>query len=119
MIVTGAFLAEAAVAVEGKLHVWGGVLTSLIRPPGSVAVGATLVVLIQAEQGDTQEAIDLEVTAPDGTETTVALPIPEVTRGGTNAGFFYHQVGIHAPADGRYVLVVGSVSIPILVDTHG
>ncbi|MDV2474188.1 hypothetical protein F8M49_00065 [Rhodococcus zopfii] len=76
-----------------------------------------LVVLTQAEgDGDSTEVVTLEIHGPDGSLQKADLPVPEATRSGTNAGFFFHRIGIAGP-DGRYVLVVGSVSLPVEIRT--
>lgn len=120
MIVTGAFLADDATAADGKLYVWGGVLTSFTRPSPQHAPVITpmLVVLTQAEDGDATESVPIEIYGPDGDIQRGDLPIPEITRTGTHSGFFFARVTFQVPQDGRYSIVVGSVSIPIDVDTN-
>lgn len=116
MIVTGAFLAEAASVAEGKLYVLGGVLTSWTVGPDRM-VSPVLVVLTQSEENDAQTTLPVEVRM--GTDPNVMhldLPIPEVTRTGTDAGFFLTGIRMQLPADGRYVFLVdGTVSLPLLV----
>lgn len=96
MIVTGAFLAERAASVEGRLHTWGAVwdhvtFTSLpvVEPPRMV-----LVVLVQASaehrdhdelharlldpDGDEIAKVSMDVTLPKGIETGFALATPGV-----------------------------------------
>ncbi|MCK8675748.1 hypothetical protein M1M07_32205 [Rhodococcus sp. HM1] len=120
MIVTGAFLADDATAVNGKLYVWGGVLTSFTRPTPTAPSEITpmLVVLTQAEDGDTTGTVPIEIHGPDGNVQRGNLPVPEITRTGTRSGFFFARVSFHVPQDGRYSIVVGSVSIPVEIDTN-
>ena len=117
VIVTGALLAEAAASVDGKLHVWGGVLDRCLVGDDRIA-NLTLVVLIQAEAGDQAAQVTVEAIPPVGDPIVVTPDVPEATLGGEN-GFVFYPLGIRAETDGRYVLVVtgggGSVSLPLLV----
>ncbi|MGX9297476.1 hypothetical protein [Tsukamurella paurometabola] len=118
MIVTGAFLAEAASVAEGKLYVLGGVLTSWTRNRGEPVV-PVIVVLTQASE-DRQAHLTVTVHDPTGGSGEIALPVPAVTHDGTSGGFLFGQIGIPAEApDGRYVLVVGDISLPLEVRTTG
>ena len=115
MIVTGAFLAEAAASVDNKLHVWGGVLDACQVGPDRLAK-VTLVVLTQAEAGDSAAKVDVEIIPPSGDSVKLQLDVPEGSLSGEN-GFAYFHLGIPAEADGRYVLLVtsggGAVSLPL------
>ncbi len=117
MIVTGAMLAEAATVAEGKLYVLGGVLTDFWQPPEGGQIEALLVVLIQAEESDrrTPQTVEVTISTPEDKHGSVVLPVPEAATSGTSAGFFYQKIGFDAPTPGRYVIVVGSVSLPIEV----
>lgn len=120
MIVTGAFLADDATTINGKLYVWGGVLTSFTKPSPehSPVINPMLVVLTQAEDGDTTGSVPIEIHGPDGSVQKGDLPVPDATRTGTRSGFFFARVSFHVPQDGRYSIVVGSVSIPVEIDTN-
>ena len=118
VIVTGAFLAEAAAAVDNKLNVQGGVLASCLVRPDRIA-RVTLVVLTQAEAGDKAAKLNIKLVKPSGDSQALQIDIPEATLGGEN-GFASFPIGIPAETDGRYVLVVsgsggGSVSLPLRV----
>ena len=121
MIVTGAFLAQSARVSEGMLDVWGGVVTSWTRLPGQPAT-PVLVVLTQAEEVDTTEAIPFAVFANGNQVVSDSIPVPAITRSGGDAGFFFHQLVIMPQEDVRAVIVVGSdatgsVSLPLTIQT--
>lgn len=79
MILTGAFLAEAAAAVDNKLHIWGGVISHCALGPERV-VRLTLVALTQAEADNSDRTIDVDIRPPNDEETLhVALEVPEAT----------------------------------------
>jgi hypothetical protein len=122
VIVTGALLADRAASVDNKLHVWGGVLDGCQVGADRVA-RFVLVVLTQTEATDRhpgvrQPKLDVEIFPPSGEPQTLHLDIPEATFAGEN-GFATFYLGIPAPIDGRYVLLVtvGShnISLPFTV----
>lgn len=77
MIITGAFLAEAAAEVDNKLHVWGGVLSEYMVDADRVA-RFVLVILTQAETGNTDRGVDIEISPPTGDEPIrMRLEVPE------------------------------------------
>lgn len=116
MIVTGAFLAEAASVADGKLYVLGGVITSWNRHPGEPAT-PVIVVLTQASE-DRPEHITVGIHDPHGGSGELPLPVPAVTHDGTAGGFLFGGIGIPPDApDGRYVFVVGEVSLSLEVRT--
>lgn len=119
MIVTGAFLAEAAATVDNKLNVRGGVLDSCRVGPDRVAK-VTLVVLTQAEAGDKAPKLNIEIVKPSGDSQTVEIDIPKATLGG-EIGFAFFPIGIPVETDGRYLLSVtsrgGFVSLPLRVQS--
>ncbi|WP_287004700.1 MULTISPECIES: hypothetical protein [Gordonia] len=116
MIVTGAFFADAVAAVDGKMHVWGGVGDEINRPAG-VHPMVPIVILTQASDEPAPDFIDLEILGPDGTRTVVLLGVPEVTKAGKNQGWFWWRVPIPASVDGRYVAVIGTTTIAFHVVT--
>jgi hypothetical protein len=122
VIVTGALLADRAASVDNKLHVWGGVLDGCQVSEDRIA-RFVLVVLTQTEAADRQPRapqpkVDVEVIRPSGDTQTLHLDLPDATFAGEN-GFATFYLGIPAPVDGRYVLVVtvGShnISLPFNV----
>jgi hypothetical protein len=116
MIVTGAFLAEAASVADGKLYVLGGVVVRWTRMPGSVAV-ITIVVLTQADE-DHPDNLEVTIHGPNGQSMVAGIPIPDITHEGNDAGFFLGQIGIGPEApDGRYVIVLGDISMPLTLNT--
>jgi hypothetical protein len=118
MIITGAFLAEAAAVVDNKLDVRGGVLVSCQVRRDRIA-RVTVVVLTQPEAGDKAPKLKIEVFKPSGeTHSSQIGEIPKATLG-TENGFAFFPCEIHAETDGRYMLVVtsgsSSVSLPLRV----
>jgi hypothetical protein len=117
VIVTGAFLAEAAAAVDNKLNVRGGVLDSCQVGPDRVAK-VTLVVLTQAEAGDKAAKLNIEIVNPSGDSQAQQIDMPEAALGG-EIGFAFFPIGIPVRTDGRYLLKVtsrgGCVALPLRV----
>jgi hypothetical protein len=102
VILTGAFLAEAAAAVDNKLHVWGGVISHCALAPERV-VRLTLVALTQAEADNSDRTIDVDIRPPNDGETLhVALEVPEATAN-NEIGFSYWPLPLHLPFDGRWL----------------
>ena len=125
MIVTGALLADRAASVDNKLHVWGGVLDRCQVGSDRIA-RFVLVVLTQTEAADrradaSRPKVDVEIITPSGDSQNLQLEMPKAALGGEN-GFATFYLGIPAPIDGRYVLVVtvGShnISLPFTVYTE-
>ena len=118
MIVTGAFLAEAAAAVDNQLNVQGGVLSRFALGPDRF-VRFVLVVLTQAETGSSDRRVDVEIRPPTGDEPLrLDFEVPEVAVA-EFPGFAYFDIQVKLPEDGRWVLVVtggtGAISLPLLV----
>ena len=118
MIVTGAFLAEAASVVDNKLNVTGGVLSRFVVGADRIAQ-FLLVVLTQAETGDPDHRVDVEIWPPAGDEPLrIAYQMPEAATVG-EIGFAFFDVEVRLPRDGRWVIVVtggpGVISLPLLV----
>jgi hypothetical protein len=119
VIVTGAFLAEAAAAVDNKLNVQGGVLSRFGLGPERLA-RFVLVVLTQAETGSSDRKVEVELRPPNDDEPPqrMEFEVPEVSVA-EYPGFAYFDIQVNMPVDGRWVLVVtggtGAISLPILV----
>lgn len=122
MIVTGAFLAEKAVAVDDTLHVWGGALSGWAVHPEYRWVEFRLVVLAQVQTGEDDRTITVEVISPEDTTASLVMT-REYPQGWpvTDVGFAIFQLPIHLEVDGRYVLLVTSggvtISLPLTVST--
>ncbi|AKN15816.1 hypothetical protein [Mycobacterium haemophilum] len=122
MIVTGAFLAEAAATVDNKLNVQGGVLSRYTVGPDRAA-RFVLVVLTQAEAeaSDGDRRLDVEIMPPklDEVPQYRRFEVPEVAIG-MFPGFAFFAIEVTLPFDGRWVIVVtcgsGAISLPLLVD---
>lgn len=119
MVITGAFLCDAASVYDDKLHVWGGVVTSWTVSAEDRSIQSTLVVLTQVDSGTTDPVIKLEIMPPTGDEPIVLdFPVPEATVS-AESGFAFYRFGMQMPIDGRYVFVVSSggsaVSLPLLI----
>ncbi len=77
MILTGAFLADAAAVVDNKLNVSGGVLSRFGLGPDRSA-RFVLVVLTQAEPGNTDRQIKIEMRPPNDDEPIkLEFEVPE------------------------------------------
>ncbi len=119
VIVTGAFLAEAAAAVDNKLHIWGGVISHCGLGPERM-VRLVLVALTQAETDNTDRTIDVDIQPPNGEETLhFSLEVPEATAN-NDIGFSYWPLPLHLPFDGRWLFVLtvaggASVAFPLIV----
>jgi hypothetical protein len=118
MIVTGAFLAEAASVVDNKLNVTGGVLSKFMVGPDRLA-SFLLVVLTQSEADDPDTRVHVEIWPPTGDKPLrAAYDMPEQALYG-EIGFAYFPVEVTLPADGRWVIVVaggpGVISLPLVV----
>lgn len=119
MIVTGAFLAEAAATVDNKLNVQGGVLSKFTVGPDRLA-RLVLVVLTKADSEDSDRRIDVEIRPP----TLDAAPLykwfeaPEAAVG-EFPGFAFFEIDARLPFDGRWVIDVTSggagISLPLVV----
>jgi hypothetical protein len=117
-VITGAFLAESASAVDNKLDVKGGVLARFMVGPDRTA-RFVLVVLTQSETGNPDRRVEVEFLPPDGDEPRrVSYELPDAATGG-EIGFAFYPIEISLPVDGRWVIVVtggaGAISLPLLV----
>ena len=114
----GAFLAEAASAVNNKLSVSGGVLLRFSVEADRLAK-FLLVVLTQSETGNPERRIGVEIRPPtDDDPLTVEFELPEAAII-AELGFAIFPLEVTLPVDGRWVLVVtggaGMISLPLIV----
>jgi len=118
VIVTGAFLAEAAATVDNKLNVQGGVLSRFTVGPDRFA-RFVLVVLTRPDGNDSDRRVDIEIRPP-----TLDAPqykwfeAPEAAVG-EFPGFAFFEIDARLPVDGRWVIDVtcgdSAVSLPLVV----
>jgi hypothetical protein len=119
VIVTGAFLAEAAAAVDNKLHIWGGVISHCGLGPERT-VRLVLVALTQAEADNTDRTIDVDIRPPNGEDSVhISLEVPEATAN-NDIGFSYWPLPLQLPFDGRWIFALtaaggSEVSFPLIV----
>ena len=117
MIVTGALLAESATAVDNKLNVQGGVVSTFRAGPERVAQ-PMLVILIGSTPGEKSATVDIAITGPNGETQQSQFPVPESSLGG-EVGFISAPLLFEVPVDGRYVISIGtaerSVDVPLTV----
>jgi len=119
MIVTGAFLAEAAATVDNKLHVWGGVPETFFVGPDRFA-RFFLVVLLQHGADKRDDVIQLTLIPPPEQEERLEIPIrlPPGAIGGEVAHAWF-PIQISLPFDGRYGCLVTTggttISLPMNV----
>jgi hypothetical protein len=118
VILTGAFLADAAAVVDNKLNVSGGVLSRFALGPDRAA-RFVLVVLTQAEPGSSERMIKIEMRPPtDDDPIRLEFEVPEASVA-EFPGFAFFELQLRLPDDGRWVLLVtggtGAISLPVLV----
>ena len=136
MIITGAFLAEAAATVDNKLDVKGGVLSRYGVGPDR-RVGVALVVLIRAEPDtddtgddtgdDTADAtdaaddrwVDIEIKPPTLDEPlSTRFEVPEASIGAF-PGYAFFDIQAMLPHDGRWTIEVTgggeTISLPLVL----
>ncbi len=120
MIVTGAFLAEAAATVDNKLNIQGGVLARFTVGPDRFA-RFVLVVLTRADTENSDRRIDIEIMPPTLDEAQhLRFEVPEASLG-EFPGFAFFDVGVALPFDGRWMIVVNgggeAISLPLVVNS--
>ena|GEM_PF-1061849 len=127
MIITGAFLAEAAATVDNKLNVQGGVLSRYTVGPDRRAQ-FVLVVLTRADRADGEDSdaredarVVVEIRPPtldEPLETEFQVPAAAI---GEFPGFAFFDLTVNLPSDGRWVIVVNGgtdvVSLPLQVSS--
>jgi len=122
VIITGAFLAEKAVAVDDTLHVWGGALSGWSVHPEYRWAEFRLVVLAQVQTGEDDRTITVEVIPPENTTASLVMTreYPQ-SWSATDVGFAIFRLPIHLEVDGRYSLLVTSggatISLPLTAST--
>lgn len=122
MIITAAFVAEAATAVDSKLHVWGGLFTRYTVGPDRIA-NVMLVLLTAGEEGNADPTVRIDVIPPDGSEPlNFEFDVPEATAT-AELGFAYQNIQLGLPTDGRWTLSISTsgagkpLSVPLTIDT--
>jgi hypothetical protein len=122
VIVTGAFLAEAAAAVDNKLHTWGGVISHCGLGPERT-VRLVLVALTQAESDNSDRTIEVDIRPPNDEDSLhITLEVPEATAN-NDIGFSYWPLPLQLPFDGRWVFALTAangpeVTFPLIVSTR-
>jgi hypothetical protein len=118
VIVTGAFLAEAAETVDNKLNVQGGVLSRYTVGPDRWAQ-FVLVVLTRADSDNPNPRVVVEIRSPtldESQERTFTVPDEAI---GEFPGFAFFDISVNLPNDGRWVVTVNGgtdvISLPLLV----
>ncbi|MCX9004972.1 hypothetical protein NLN86_25655, partial [Citrobacter portucalensis] len=102
MILTGAFLADAAAAVDNKLNVQGGVLSRFAVGPDRLA-RFVLVVLTQAEPDSSDRDITVEMRPPtDDEPIRLNFEAPEAAVA-EFPGFAFFEIQLRLPVNGRWV----------------
>jgi hypothetical protein len=117
-VILGAFLAEAASAVDNKLTVSGGVL-SRFAVEDDRSAQFLLVVLTQAETDSPVRRIDVEIRPPTDDEPLfIEFELPEAATA-AEVGFAIFGIDVILPVNGRWVIVVtggaGAISLPLIV----
>lgn len=125
-MVTGAFLAESATAIDHKLNVVGGVIEHWTLDPAGPDTQLTLVALTQTQLGETKREVEIKIRPPqDGADPVVITgPIPEAAaRGELGFASFVFQTNIFGHFEGRWVFEVSAggntVSFPLNVRHAG
>ncbi|BBX64003.1 hypothetical protein MSAS_31770 [Mycobacterium saskatchewanense] len=118
MVVTGAFLAEAAATVDNKLNVTGGVLSRFTVGPDR-RVRFVLVILMRADSNDSDRRVDVELKPPTLDDSLVErFEVPEASIG-EFPGFAFFDIEAALPTDGRWAVEVTAggetVSLPLVV----
>jgi len=119
-MITGAFLAESAEAVDHKLNVKGGVLENY-TVGADREVRVVLVLLTQTQTGETRRDVEIHLRPPPLAHPepmTVRGHLPEEAAQG-ELGFAPIEIGIKLPFDGRWVIEASAggntVAIPLNV----
>lgn len=117
-MIVGAFLAEAASAVDNKLNVSGGVLYRFTVGPDRSAE-FLLVALTQAETDDPNQRIEVQIRPPtDDEPLLLEYELPDAATI-AEVGFAIFRIDVNLPVDGRWVIMVtggaGMVSLPLIV----
>jgi hypothetical protein len=120
VILSGAFLAEAAATVDNKLNVSGGVLSKFTVGPDRCAQ-LVLVVLTRADDHEADRFVDVDIKPPTLQDPLhQRFEVPEASIG-EFPGFAFFPVDVTLPFDGRWAVEVTggdeTVSLPLVVDS--
>lgn len=125
VMVTGAFLAEAAATVDNKLNVSGGVVSRFVVGPDRW-VRLVLVVLTRDGSHADAEAsddrwVDIEIKPPTFDDPVrQRFEVPEASIG-EFPGYAFFDIQAMLPFDGRWAIEVTgggqTISLPLLVDS--
>jgi hypothetical protein len=120
VMLSAAFLAEAAAAVDNKLNVQGGVLCRYTVGPDRVA-NFMLVVLTQPGDDDSDPRVEVAIWPPSAdAPKRASFEAPESVLG-EFPGFAFFGIDVVLPSDGRWVVDVSSggetVSLPLVVSS--
>src|SRR5271167_3999773 len=101
VIVTGAFLAEAAATVDNKLNVQGGVLSRSTVGPDRWAQFVLVVLTRADEDSDLRVAVQVKPpTLDEPIERQFMVPEAAV---GEFPGFAFFDIAVNLSSDGRWV----------------
>lgn len=119
VIVSGAFLAEAAATVDNKLNISGGVLSKFTVGPDRRA-WFVLVVLTRADDDVADRTVTVEIKPPTLDDPIrQQFEVPEVSVS-EFPGFAFFDVEAVLPYDGRWAIEVSgggeTVSLPLVVN---
>lgn len=108
VIVTGAFFADHAASVDNKLVVVGGVWDHYFIAPGNpLAINGFLVILVQTDPNEHDEAVlAIDIFRPDG-EQLSAVKAEYTIREGAGQGFFLAPLSIGLLEVGRHSFAIG------------
>lgn len=116
VIITGAFFAERATAVDDKLNVRGGVISG-VRVGADRLLDVSLVVLLQAAQLDDVGApvVEFELRPPND-EDPLRLPLRVRNEAlSSDGGFQIYGIRVSVPFDGRWVCLVSAGGARVLL----
>ena len=119
-MLSGAYLAEAAAAVDNKLNVQGGVLSRFAVGPDRLA-RFMLVVLTEPDDDESDRRVDVEIRPPTlDPPIRTSFEVPESSVG-EFPGFAFFGIDVTLPSDGRWAIDVTSggagVSLSMVVST--
>jgi hypothetical protein len=106
--------------VDNKLEISGGVLSGFMVGPDRSAQ-LMLVVLTQAETGNPDRDVQVEIWSPtDDEPLRLSHELPDAAASG-EIGFAYFALEVNLPVNGRWVMVItggaGVVSLPLNVSS--
>jgi hypothetical protein len=119
VMLSGAFLAEAAATVDNKLNVSGGVLSKFMVGPDHLA-RFVLVLLTRADAEDSDRQVDVEIKPPTFDEPPQhrRFEVPEAALS-EFPGFALFEIDVSLPIDGPWAIDVhgggATISLPLEV----